>query len=115
MALGTWFQQYAVSKWLGHSIQVSGKHYANDVPDELFEKAANTAETKAVQNAVQQESEPARKLPQTGKDESEKDEDNPTNCEELRLPASRCEQLGKWSRGESNPRAETVSKPRLHV
>ena len=33
------FPQYAVSKWIGHSITVSGKHYANDVPIELFAKA----------------------------------------------------------------------------
>jgi len=37
------FPQYAVSKWIGHSIQVSGRHYANSVPDELFEKAAQKA------------------------------------------------------------------------
>ena len=34
------FPQYAVSKWIGHSITVSGRHYANSVPDELFERAA---------------------------------------------------------------------------
>jgi hypothetical protein len=34
------FPQYAVSKWIGHSITVSGKHYANAVPDELFARAA---------------------------------------------------------------------------
>jgi len=33
------FPQFAVSKWIGHSIIVSGKHYANAVPDELFDKA----------------------------------------------------------------------------
>lgn len=35
--------QYAVSKWIGHSITVSGRHYANDVPDELFDRAAGLA------------------------------------------------------------------------
>jgi hypothetical protein len=25
--------QFAVSKWIGHSISVRGKHYANAVPD----------------------------------------------------------------------------------
>jgi hypothetical protein len=34
------FPQYAVSKWIGHSTTVSGRHYANDVPDEMFEKAS---------------------------------------------------------------------------
>lgn len=32
--------QYAVSLWIGHSITVSGKHYVNSVPDELYERAA---------------------------------------------------------------------------
>jgi len=34
------FPQFAVSRWIGHSITVSGKHYASHVPDELFERAA---------------------------------------------------------------------------
>ena len=109
------FPQYAVSKWIGHSIEVSGKHYANDVPDELFDRIANTGETEAVQNPVQQPAEPARKLSQTENDESGQADDNPVDCEALRSSATRCEQLDKWSRGESNPRAGTVSKPRLHV
>ncbi len=45
------FPQYAVSKWIGHSIIVSGRHYVNDVPAELFEKASG----KVVQKAVQQQ------------------------------------------------------------
>ena len=44
------FPQYAVSKWIGHSITVSGKHYANSVPDELFDRAAQNA---AQQDAVE--------------------------------------------------------------
>jgi hypothetical protein len=32
--------QYAVSKWIGHSITVSGRHYANAVPDKLFDVAS---------------------------------------------------------------------------
>ncbi len=35
------FPQFAVSKWIGHSITISGRHYANDVPDELLDKAAD--------------------------------------------------------------------------
>ena len=38
--MGDDFPQYAVSKWIGHSIAVSGKHYANSVPDEVFDRAA---------------------------------------------------------------------------
>ena len=43
------FPQYAVSKWIGHSILVSGRHYANSVPDELFDRAAAQ---EAVQNPM---------------------------------------------------------------
>ncbi len=32
--------QFAVSRWIGHSIEISGKHYTNAVPDELFDQAA---------------------------------------------------------------------------
>lgn len=35
------YPQFAVSKWIGHSITVSGKHYANAVPDELFDRVAD--------------------------------------------------------------------------
>ena len=45
------FPQFAVSRWLGHSILVSGKHYANSVPDEFFERAMGGAH--AAQNAAQ--------------------------------------------------------------
>jgi integrase len=31
--------QYVVSKWMGHGIQVSGRHYAHTVPDEQYERA----------------------------------------------------------------------------
>ncbi len=44
--------QYAVSKWIGHSITVSGRHYANAVPDELFRLAAGPVD-EARQNAQQ--------------------------------------------------------------
>jgi hypothetical protein len=46
------FPQYAVSKWIGHSITVSGRHYANDVPMELFAKAAKI-DIQAAQNQAQ--------------------------------------------------------------
>ncbi|MFN0012134.1 MAG: tyrosine-type recombinase/integrase [Phycisphaerales bacterium] len=34
------FPQFAVSRWIGHSITVSGRHYANAIPDDLFDRAA---------------------------------------------------------------------------
>jgi integrase len=51
------FPQYAVSKWIGHSITVSGKHYANSVPDELFVKAADIGSDQAAHNPAQQAAE----------------------------------------------------------
>ena len=101
------FPQYAVSKWIGHSITVSGRHYANAVPDELFDKAA--------QNTAQKLHETGRKSPKSKQRRSTQNASNPANCEDLRRSSSNFNQFGKWSRGESNPRAETVSKPRLHV
>ena len=47
------FPQYAVSLWIGHSITVSGKHYNNFVPDELFDKAAGGEMAKAAHNRAQ--------------------------------------------------------------
>ena len=43
--------QYAVSKWIGHSIQVSGKHYANSVPTEVY--GLITGDIGVAQNAAQ--------------------------------------------------------------
>lgn len=37
------YPQYAVSRWIGHSITVSGRHYANAIPDELFDRVAETS------------------------------------------------------------------------
>ncbi len=45
------FPQLAVSRRIGHSITISGKHYANAVPDELFERAAKTPATCAQRQA----------------------------------------------------------------
>ncbi len=52
--------QFAVSKWIGHSLTVSGRHYANVVPDELFQRVSG----QAAQNAAQHPSERASKAPQ---------------------------------------------------
>jgi hypothetical protein len=60
--------QYAVSMWIGHSITVSGKHYANNVPDTLFDQAS-----KAVGNPVQQRSEVGRNTSKSPNDCAEGD------------------------------------------
>ncbi|MDB5320023.1 MAG: hypothetical protein JWN40_1654 [Phycisphaerales bacterium] len=67
------FPQYAVSRWIGHSIAISGRHYANAVPDELFDKAAMTT-TEAAQNPAQQASETVGTGPQSAT------ADNPENA-----------------------------------
>jgi integrase len=53
------YPQYAVSYWIGHSIEISGKHYVNSVPDELYDKANS-----ALHNALQPVAEMGRNVPQ---------------------------------------------------
>jgi integrase len=78
--------QYAVSKWMGHGIAVSGKHYANHVPDEVFQKAA--------QKAAQQASESASTEPQATNP-------IPALCGEIPAYAGGCEEGTR--RGEIDP------------
>jgi integrase len=93
--------QYAVSKWLGHSIAVSGKHYAHGVPDELFAKAA--------QNPAQQASEMARNVPQIESGASKSFDENPANCGHLLGVAGGC---GNDARtGEIDPSSRRFSAP----
>ena len=113
------FPQYAVSKWIGHSITVSGRHYANDVPDELFNQAVMLAGSqtisKAVHNPVQQPAEPGRNGSQRRRTAVERDLPNSARCENLRENAVSLNMASKWSRGESNPRPVTVNQPLLHA
>ena len=103
--------QYAVSKWLGHSIEVSGRHYANDVPDELYEKAAAPAQRDAQQKAHATDGN-ARKTKQAA---TKSDGLSSRDCSGFPQSSAHCADENKWSRGDSNPRAESVSKPRLRV
>ena len=107
--------QYAVSKWIGHSITVSGKHYANAVPDELLDRAAGLGEPQAVQNAVQHPSAPARTASQGSISGAHRKAHRPSECEGLRDYSTLCDEDKKWSRGESNPRAGTVNRSHLHA
>jgi len=113
------FPQYAASKWVGHSITVSGKHYANDVPEELFERAAavggSDVAEQAVQNPVQHPAATGRNASQLPDDRARQEAQKPADCERLREITATCESGGKWSRGESNPRAGTVNRSRLHA
>jgi hypothetical protein len=46
------YPQFAVSKWIGRSIVVSGKHCANHVPDELFDQATKGTAQNTAQQAT---------------------------------------------------------------
>jgi hypothetical protein len=60
--------QYAVSKWIGHSITVSGRHYVNAVPDELFDAASGTDGTGAqAQRQAQRAMHESHEKPRNGR------------------------------------------------
>ena len=103
--------QFAVSKWIGHSITVSGRHYANAVPDELFDRAARGV----AQNPAQRPSASPRNGPRpaTGANPPHRGKQAP--CKSMRANADAREGSEKWSRGESNPRPGTVSRALLRV
>ncbi len=115
------FPQYAVSKWIGHSITISGRHYANDVPDELFAKAAGPSNaggdnrTGAQRHAQQKVHEAAGSGPKQKRAAGEADSPKSGACGSFPdISVSPCKVM-RWSRGESNPRPVTVSKRPLHV
>jgi integrase len=108
------FPLYAVSKWIGHSIVVSGRHYANDVPDELFDRAAAhvtpPVEKQALQNALQHAAAPRctdMNAPRNGHVQNAKTREDFASMRDV---AEACKVLEQWSRGESNPRADTVDQ-----
>jgi hypothetical protein len=109
------FPQYAVSRWIGHSITVSGKHYANAVPDELFDKASGTPDPgkQAAQNQAQHAAEAPRTGSQEQGERDAQEANNPAGCGALRHDAISCDD--QWSRGELNPRPETANRPPLHA
>ena len=110
------FPQYAVSKWIGHSITVSGRHYVNDVPDELFANAsAGMGESGAQRHAQQKAHEDAGNEPKTNRATEEVGSPSSSAFKDFREPSATLGRQSKWSRGESNPRAGTVSRSRLHA
>jgi integrase len=112
------FPQYAVSKWIGHSITISGRHYANDVPDELFARAANARGDcgNDAQRQAQQKTQEA-----TGKERKQKkaagdaDDLNSGVFENLRDISVSPLKTSRWSRGELNPRVGAVGPWLLRV
>ena len=112
------FPQYAVSKWIGHSITVSGRHYANHVPDELFDKATNAGDDddhSAQRHAQQKAHESTRKVEKQKKAAGDADDLSSGDDKDLQdISISPC-QIDRWSRGESNPRPDTVGHGLLHA
>ncbi len=111
------FPQFAVSKWIGHSITVSGRHYANDVPDELFALAADhhPPASRAQRQAQQNMSARAGNAQKQKKPAEGVDGLSSGVCRDLQdISTSPCP-TSRWSRGDSNPRAETVSEQLLRV
>ncbi len=99
------FPQYAVSRWSGHSITVSGRHYANSIPDELFDRVAKG---EAAQNAAQSgaESSVPERTSAAPAEPGVLRMSIPVNG--MRSESKEPKNKEKWSRGELNPRAVTV-------
>ena len=110
--------QFAASLWMGHSMTVSGWHYAKNVPDELFARVAGLgdgAESSAHHNAHMKLHETSgneqKQKRASGKAGSPKSSAGRKFPENSGIPANH----EKWSRGESNPRPVTVGLWPLHV
>ena len=111
------FPQYAVSSWIGHSTTVSGKHYCNSVPDELFKKAAQ----KAAQSVQEITSQASATAGNENKRDDEKESGSPRKqavCVGLREDAELCQPAnssgGKGHLGDLNPRPmlyESIALP----
>jgi len=95
------FPQYAVSKWLGHSITVSGRHYANDVPDELVERAVGQ---QAQRNAQQQAHATPRNKPKEPRGNGGLRDCMSLTCGNLRDNAAKPARTSKERAGNNDPR-----------
>ena len=97
----TW-PQYAVSCWIGHSIEVSGRHYVNDVPDALFDEAAGLDGAGAAQNAAQNPHEKSRNDVKRDEVASVVPIAKSRHFETLQESSTHFTNAQKWSRGESS-------------
>jgi len=97
------YPQFAVSQWIGHSITVSGKHYANSVPDELFEKATAQSQSQAAQNQAQQSAELARTPSQAQEAGPEPSSVTRVSCDTLRQIANSSDRTRTCDPGLMNP------------
>lgn len=104
------FPQQTVSKWIGHSITVSGRHYANDVPAELFKAVAGITDDAPSENNIKlqhrlqhkpSEAEENQQNAHSAPDEAD-EQISADFRENLLIPLSRL-LARNWRRGESNP------------
>ena len=109
------FPQFAVSRWIGHSITISGKHYANAVPDELFERAAKSSAACAQRQAQRKASDGAGNEQKQGNAADRAEARISADFRDLRLVSASPGSSEEWSRGDSHPRAETSSLPHLRA
>jgi hypothetical protein len=89
--------QFIVSKWIGHSITVSGKHYTNQIPEGAFKLITE----KAAHNPAQNWSEAP------GSNRKQSHQQQPPigdNCLQMPVDSSLFRRNGKGERGDSNPR-----------
>lgn len=109
------FPQFAVSRWLGHSMLVSERHYANLIPDELFDRAsgldgpegAASAASEAVpvlRQAQRRRSAEARTVAKLGELPNFAADRNSLYFGDLRGSAPEILTQNKGDRGDSNPR-----------
>ena len=88
--------QFIVSKWIGHSITVSGKHYTNQIPEASFKLVTQ----KAAHNPAQQASE------STENDQKQSKSQGPSigdNFLQMQVDSSHCQRNEKYPQGDLNP------------
>ena len=102
-------ERKSLKKWT--RIQGAG-HYANDVPDVLFTKAAYSG---AQRHAQQKTHETHRNNQNEKRVAGEADDPNSGVFENLRDISVSPFKTIRWSRGELNPRPVVVNMPLLHA
>ncbi len=93
--------QYAVSRWIGHSISVSGRHYANSIPDELFDRASGLKG--GTQKGVQSGAESPRTDAHGQKSSASNDASKPLFCRSKREGAHVCATSQNGAGGNRTP------------
>ena len=93
--------QYAVSRWIGHSISVSGRHYANSIPDELFDRASGLKG--GAQKGAQSGAESPRTDAHGQKSSASNDASKPLFCRSKREGAHVCATSQNGAGGNRTP------------